>query len=74
MFVKHPRKDPLIIKYFPISARIAEESATLADKFASRIEWMRLEGISGDLPESTRPRREAKPPRPGTVIYFSMMP
>jgi len=71
MFEKHPRKDPLIIKSFPISARIAEESASLAQKFASRIEWMKLKGISGDLPESMRPRRETKSPRPGTVIYFS---
>lgn len=70
MFAKPSRKDLLVIKSFPISARISEESASLAEKFASRIEWMRLKGISGDLPESARPRRGTMSPRPGTLLYF----
>ena len=64
-------RDPLVIKALPITAIPTEDSNRLADKFASRVEWMRENGIDVGPVESERSRSASKSPLPGTVLYFS---
>ena len=71
MLFRHQPRDGYLIKSLPPRARISDESNTLAEKFAARIEWMKTRGIDAGLAESERPPTISKTPLPGTVIYFS---
>ena len=68
---RRQNRDPLVLKALPVTANLYHESSTLADKLASRIEWMKNTGIAGSLTASGHPPPARKSPLPGTVIYFS---
>ncbi len=55
-------KDPLVLNSLPTTAKLSEESNTLADKCAAQVKWMQEKGIGGNLTESERPH-SAKPAR-----------
>ncbi len=58
MLFRRKNREPLVLKSLPTTAKLTEESKTLADKYAAQVEWMREKGITGSLTEPER-----KPPR-----------
>ena len=64
-------RESFLIKRLPTRARPAEESDALAQKFASRLEWMRERGIGLNLARPLNLRPAKKNPLPGTTLYFS---
>jgi hypothetical protein len=71
MQFRHRMRDTLVVNALPTTARLSQESSTLAEKLATQIQWMQNKGIDISLKESERPRLAEKTPLPGTVIYFS---
>ena len=43
-----------VLKSAPTRIRTAEESKTLAEKYAAKLEWMREKGITGSVFEKKR--------------------
>lgn len=67
-------RDPLVLKSLPPTVKSAEESRSLAEKLVSQVAWMQEKGIDGSLAKPDRPHSTQKSPRPGTVIFFSIVP
>jgi len=66
-------KDTLLGKPAPGTTQVCPVSARLAEKLAVQVEWMEERGINIRLKDSEKPRpAPRKPPRPGTVVEFSV--
>ena len=70
MRLRHQNRDPFVLKALPATAKLSEEPNTLADRFASRIEWMQKKGIGGDITGSECPPSAIKSPLPEQLSTF----